>query len=90
DLSQALSLIKECADLRNKVLGSDHPHSISSFNAHSDWEAAANQLSESQQQASSDAPTLRPVQTYAGDRTTLAPKPVGHKWRAFMNLFRRQ
>jgi tetratricopeptide (TPR) repeat protein len=90
DLSQALRLIKECADLRNKVLGSNHPHSISSFNAHSDWEAAANQLSESQQQASSDPPTLRPVQTYAGDRTTSALKPVGHKRRAFMNLFRRQ
>ncbi|KAL4972509.1 hypothetical protein BDW66DRAFT_162838 [Aspergillus desertorum] len=46
-ISDALSLIKKCADLRNKVLGSDHPDAISSSDALSDWEMAANQLSES-------------------------------------------
>jgi tetratricopeptide (TPR) repeat protein len=63
-ISDALSLIKKSAYLRNKVLGSNHPHTISSFNTLSDWETAANQLSERQnQQSSADTATLPPIHT---------------------------
>ncbi|KAL4946487.1 hypothetical protein BDV06DRAFT_182241 [Aspergillus oleicola] len=41
-LSDAFSLIKECADQRNKVLGSHHPDAISSSNTLVCWETAAN------------------------------------------------
>jgi hypothetical protein len=56
-VSDALGLLKKCADLRNKVLGSDHPHAISSFKTLRDWETAASQPPESQKQhALSDTP----------------------------------
>ncbi|KAL2803059.1 hypothetical protein BJX63DRAFT_86550 [Aspergillus granulosus] len=90
--SDALSLIKECANLRKKVLGSDNPHAISSFNALSKWETAENQLLECQnQQASADTPsTLPPMHTYAGDYTASDLKPTGRKRRVFMDFFRRR
>ncbi|KAL4861745.1 hypothetical protein BDV12DRAFT_179826, partial [Aspergillus spectabilis] len=45
----ALSLLKKCADLRNQVLGSHHPHAISSTNALRAWETAPSRSSGSQQ-----------------------------------------
>ncbi|KAL2810437.1 putative kinesin light chain [Aspergillus granulosus] len=66
------------------ALRSDHPHTISAFDAFSAWQTAANQLSESQnQQTSADPPPLLfPIQTYAGDHIASGSKPAGRKRRA--------
>jgi len=44
-IPDALTPIKKCANLRNKLLGSDHPDTISSFDALGDWETAVSHLS---------------------------------------------
>jgi hypothetical protein len=71
--SDALSLLKKCADLRNQVLGSHHPNAISSTNALHAWETAPSQSSESQSSESqqpralSDNPRPNPTSGHASD-----------------------
>jgi hypothetical protein len=76
----ALSLLKECADLRNQVLGSHHPHAISSTNALRAWEIAPSQSLESQQRrALSDNPPPNLTSGHASDNDHIASTstPIG-------------
>jgi hypothetical protein len=89
----ALTLLKKCTDLRNQVLGSHHPHAISSTKALRAWETAPSQSSESQEpRVLLDNPPPKPTLEHVSDNDhiALASKPAGWKRRVFTNFFRRQ
>ncbi|KAL5043562.1 hypothetical protein BDW71DRAFT_187684 [Aspergillus fruticulosus] len=91
-VSDALSLLRKCTDLRNNILGSLHPHAISASNTLRDWETAATQYSESQQPRAllHSPPHLNSMHTVADNHIISASKPVGRKRRVLLNFFRRR
>ncbi|PWY87097.1 hypothetical protein BO94DRAFT_546339 [Aspergillus sclerotioniger CBS 115572] len=88
----ALNLLRRCVDLRINILGSHHPHAISSSNTLRDWETAAVQPSKCQQPHASlpGSSHLNPMHAAANIHPTSASKPVGRKRRFFMSLFSRR